>query len=310
MLCKICNKEVDSKSVKFYYHLKNHHNLSIKEYYDEYLKKPNDGICVSCGKPTRFINLKHGYLKHCCYKCSNNDVEDNKNRGNSISFTLKNKSFEENKDRLYKNTITTVANHFNCSTNEAVNYCKENNITNIAQLDWIKEKLHTEEINKKISKKCSLNQKTITNDKRNELNEKFFKTCIERYGKYVFTTNYVYNNIHFHSSWELAYYIWLRDHNIKFEYQLEPILYEVNGIKKKYIIDFKVNDTLIEIKNDYLLRKLKSGEDEKLKSKYECMLKNNVKILTDDDIKPYLKYIDEKYGKNYLKQFKRYKNET
>lgn len=114
------------------------------------MKKPNDGICASCGKPTKFINLKHGYLKHCCYKCSNNDVEDNKNRSNSISFTLKNKSFEENKDRLYKNTITTISNHFNCSIDEAKNYCKENNITNIAQLDWIKEKLHTEEINKKI----------------------------------------------------------------------------------------------------------------------------------------------------------------
>lgn len=125
MLCKICNKEVDSKSVKFYYHLKNHHNLSIKEYYDEYLKKPNDGICVSCGKPTKFIDLKHGYLKHCCYKCSNNDVVDNKNRSNSISFTLKNKSFEENKDRLYKNTITTVSNHFNCSIDEAENIVKK-----------------------------------------------------------------------------------------------------------------------------------------------------------------------------------------
>lgn len=30
----------------------------------------------------------------------------------------------------------------------------------------------------------------------------------------------------------------------------------------------------------------------------------NVKILKEEDIKPILKYITEKYGKDYLKQFK------
>lgn len=39
-------------------------------------------------------------------------------------------------------------------------------------------------------------------------------------------------------------------------------------------------------------------------AKYECMIKNNVKIISDEEIKPILDYINEKYGKNYLKQFK------
>jgi len=39
-------------------------------------------------------------------------------------------------------------------------------------------------------------------------------------------------------------------------------------------------------------------------AKYQCMLDNNVKILKEEDIKPILKYITEKYGKDYLKQFK------
>lgn len=34
------------------------------------------------------------------------------------------------------------------------------------------------------------------------------------------------------------------------------------------------------------------------------MLDNNIKILKEQDIKPILNYIDDKYGKNYLKQFK------
>ena len=34
------------------------------------------------------------------------------------------------------------------------------------------------------------------------------------------------------------------------------------------------------------------------------MKNNNVKILTYKDIKPILDYINEKYGKNFLKKFK------
>lgn len=34
------------------------------------------------------------------------------------------------------------------------------------------------------------------------------------------------------------------------------------------------------------------------------MIDNNVKILREKDIIPILDYINEKYGKNYLKQFK------
>ena len=30
---------------------------------------------------------------------------------------------------------------------------------------------------------------------------------------------YCYNNVMFDSSWELAYYIWLKDNNINFEYK-------------------------------------------------------------------------------------------
>ena len=30
---------------------------------------------------------------------------------------------------------------------------------------------------------------------------------------------YIYDNLRFDSSWEIAYYIWLKDHNIEFEYQ-------------------------------------------------------------------------------------------
>ena len=39
-------------------------------------------------------------------------------------------------------------------------------------------------------------------------------------------------------------------------------------------------------------------------AKTQCMRENNVLILSRKEIKPYLKYIKDTYGKDYLKQFK------
>ena len=71
MICEICKKELKLKGIST--HIKLHHNMTIQEYYDKYLKQPNDGICVTCGKPTTFKGLKFGYLTHCCNKCAQLD---------------------------------------------------------------------------------------------------------------------------------------------------------------------------------------------------------------------------------------------
>ena len=121
---------------------------------------------------------------------------------------------------------------------------------------------------------------------------------------------YCYNNVMFDSSWELAYYIWLKDNNINFEYQPNISFdYEYNNKIHKYKPDFKVNNEIIEIKGDQFIKNGKMvcpynhDRDELFNEKYKCMLKHNVKILMNKDIKPIIKYIKEKYGKNYLKNF-------
>ena len=45
----------------------------------------------------------------------------------------------------------------------------------------------------------------------------------------------------------------------------------------------------------------------KLQAKIKCMQENNIKILNYNDIKFALDYIKNNYGKNYLKQFKKTK---
>lgn len=112
---------------------------------------------------------------------------------------------------------------------------------------------------------------------------------------------YCYDNNIFDSSWELAYYIYLKDFGINFEYHPDttfPYKLDENAIKfKKYHPDFKVHDKYVEIKSSFLA-------EHQDKHKLEFLDNLGIEVLLKDDIKPFLNYIDEKYGKNYLNQFR------
>lgn len=120
---------------------------------------------------------------------------------------------------------------------------------------------------------------------------------------------YFYDNTYFDSSWEVAFYIWLKDNNIDFTYHPLPgLCYYSNNKQHKYYPDFIVNNQIIEIKGDQFFDKngnfiQKTQHD---KDKYKCMLTNNVILYRKNDILIYLKYVKEKYGKNYIKSFKQF----
>ena len=136
---------------------------------------------------------------------------------------------------------------------------------------------------------------------------------------------YTYDNKGFDSSLEIAYYIWLQNANKKFTYQPDQCLsYEFDGNQFKYHPDFLVDRQLIEIKGKYFFDitgkmicpyRNKEWTDDQYdyvcmiyEAKHQCMLQNNVKIVLSDsaEMKEVLQYIDAKYGKNYIKQFKNY----
>lgn len=138
---------------------------------------------------------------------------------------------------------------------------------------------------------------------------------------------YFFNNKSYDSSWEIAYHIWCNDHGINVSYQPDIHFdYTYDNTTFYYFPDFKNDDTgeIIEIKglqyfrnrdpNDRMIcpytqkensRHTKDWYDDQFEAKHQCMITNNVKILTSIDMKPILKYIKDKYGKDYLKQFKR-----
>lgn len=125
---------------------------------------------------------------------------------------------------------------------------------------------------------------------------------------------YIYDNKSFDSSDELALYIWMVDHKLAFEFQPNVgFEYQFNGKKKMYFPDFKIGDKCFEIKGDHFFKEdgtmqnpYDHSQDSLYEAKHQCMLKNHVIIILTSSafIKRIRQYVNNKYGKKYLKQFK------
>lgn len=257
--CKICGKEFTNyKGLGS--HIKQTHKIETKKYYDMYLKEPSDGVC-SCGNMTRFKNLNTGYSKHCSLKCAHNDEK-----------------------------------------------CKEKRkATNL-------ERYGSENV---LSQHCLIRQKAKETIKRRYGSTEIFSTkhfqdkhkenSLQKYGtewpmqnKEVFARNmkskrhYFYDNTHFDSTWELAFWIYCKDKDIPIE--REPCKIKYLGIDNKphyYFPDFRINNkTLIEIKADHLLDSSGKLKD---KAKQTCIDKYKIKLLRSKDIQKYLDYCENKF---------------
>ena len=67
--CLICNKQFKSRLGS---HIRTH-DITIKQYYDTYIRKENEGICPICGQETTFLGLTKGYSEHCSLICKGKD---------------------------------------------------------------------------------------------------------------------------------------------------------------------------------------------------------------------------------------------
>lgn len=115
------------------------------------------------------------------------------------------------------------------------------------------------------------------------------------------------DGITFDSSWELAFYIYLRDYGIPFEYHPNiEFPYKIDEDDTKFHVwkpDFKVHDKYVEIKGNHLAE----GKD---KNKMEFLDNLGVDVITGSDIKPFLDYVANKYGKGYLLQCRKQTEEV
>ena len=116
-----------------------------------------------------------------------------------------------------------------------------------------------------------------------------------------------YPELTFDSTWEVKVYEFCKDHNIQVEYS--PSIsyeYEYDGKTWTYHPDFLINGKVYEIKGDHFFKYNESSSKEdmfcpyrnpkwsdeqyawvcgKFEAKHQCMIKNNVRIMRDADIK-------------------------
>ena len=95
------------------------------------------------------------------------------------------------------------------------------------------------------------------------------------------------------SSYELSFLIYCLEHDIKIERNYKGYKYIYHGKNHTYYPDFRVNGILTEIKNYR-----SELTNEKLKSVDE-----RIDIIYTDTIKPYLKYVRNKYGNNFVELY-------
>lgn len=165
---------------------------------------------------------------------------------------------------------------------------------------------------------------TQSDDFKNRVNArtvKTKKTNLEKYGVENVSQykdfskkkgiTYMYKNNAFDSSWELALWIYCEDHNEKIIRCPCSFEYMYQNTKHYYIPDFEYNGNIIEIKgpqffkNDLMVCPFDHSLDGLYNAKYQCMKKNGIKVWGKSDLDFALNYIIEKYGSNYLKQFKK-----
>ena len=112
-----------------------------------------------------------------------------------------------------------------------------------------------------------------------------FNVC----SKYKYGT---YHGIHCDSSWELAFVIYLIDNGVNFERNTtESFPYIYNGVRCLFYPDFIIDGVYYEIKG---------FPTERLTAKINYFPKTKkIVVLYKEDIKPYIKYATDKYGKKF-----------
>ena len=104
-----------------------------------------------------------------------------------------------------------------------------------------------------------------------------------------------YKGIHCDSSWELAFLVYYMDHNLYIERCKEKRQYVWNNKQHTYYPDFITDDGIIEIKG-YSTDQWKSKEEQN----------PDVKVLYKNEIKPYLDYVTNTYGTDFIKLYDGY----
>lgn len=262
-ICKICNKEFSGVR-GLVAHVWQHHQLKIKEYYDNFVKRQDEGICA-CGENTTFRNFNIGYLRSCSIKC--NSTNSDFISALKKSAAGKSQSEETIRKRIV-NTDQVKKQLSNMST-----IIQKYGVDNIAKLDEIKKKISNTSSGRKAPRANILHQQKIIESKRNNgtlRHRKESKIKISQKLLEVYQTEYNFSSmpikgcgghhksgqfkeLYFRSSYEFIFIKFCKDNCIEIECaanQKWRVRYSKDDKLHFYYPDFYLPqfDVIIEIK--------------------------------------------------------------
>lgn len=276
--------------------------------------------CEICGQiSSKAIYYKNKTLvySYCCTKCT-------RKKTNLLKFGCEN-PFQSQfiKDKIKKTTIERYG------------------VDNVNKLKSVRDKISNSRdelaIQSKI-KETFIQRYGVDNPQKvPSIRSKTTETCFKKYGKSFYNRpkfeetmirkygvknalqidgvhshshhKYVFDNNEFDSSWEMAYYIWLKDNiTVDFSFHKETIeYYDKNNVVHKYTPDFKVGNTFIEIKGKQFFKDghLYNPYTKEFLPDYEQLLKDN-NVIIISDCEKYIEYSKKKYGTSVFNFFKVY----
>ena len=298
-------------------------------------------LCHECNKPIvkNVKDLRHGYKHHInsvflfCSKACHYKNKDVSNLGSihqkeTLNDPIRHKQIVEQRKQTFKQNYGSeikqqdlsrqaLLDKYGVSTPFQIPGMRTKIKNTFIQKYGAENPFAAEEVKQKI-KQTILQRYGVEFASQNPtIQKKIHETVMTKFGTYVNSQRYVYDGKSFDSGWELCYYIWLKDKHVDFKYPSEiSFEYEVDGKLHHYHPDFIVNENPIEIKGTQFLdenKKLtfpftngistteKTHGERISKAKYQCMIENNVKIISREEITPCLQYVEQKFGvKNYL----------
>lgn len=258
--------------------------------------------CKFCGKTiTKDVKAVYtGFYDYCSLSCGSKSEETRKkiketcNKNYGCDYYCQTKEF---RIRYEKTSIKKygVKNNMQCEKGKA-EYCKS-----------IKEKYGTDWY---LSTEDSKEKRKNTNNKKYRCNAPAQVREFRIKQQY----RYMYDNISFDSSPEIALYIWLKDNNIDFEYNPNVRYeYSVNDSVKYYFPDFRIEGYYYELKgpqfieNDKWICPWDRSRDYEYEEKHKCVISNNVKIIQSKEYNIYCDYCKNKFNdSHWYRKFKRH----
>lgn len=250
--------------------------------------------CRHCGKMvTKLLFKRRAYANAKRLLCKTCMYEDTCNRRYGVSNAMKSpKIVEKLKQSNYEKygTTCTLNTKENIEKKQAT-WMKNFGAINPYQKKDVKEKVMSNSI-KKYGVPYAIASK--------EVQRIAYKSKLKKGAKsFRHLSRYYLDSLYFDSSWEIYFYIWHRDYGCKIERNRHYFDYEFENKTHRTYVDFTVDDCfLFEIKAPFLLYK----DGQQIARNNMLMYEQNVIFITD--IQQYKQYVEDKYGKNYIKQFK------